>query len=96
LQSAGTVFLYLLQKIEMKKQVKPFNHLKTKHTMPVKNLTKKSSSYVYTEADLGEGLLHAGVSQLYWLGKQVNKKIKAMAASSKLIQHNNGQGNYCY
>jgi hypothetical protein len=80
----------------MKKQVNTFHHLKIKNTMPVKNSTKKSSSYVYTEADLGEGLLHAGVSQLYWLGKEVNKKIKAIAASSKLIQHNNGQNNFCY
>ncbi|MDN3659016.1 hypothetical protein QWZ08_25455 [Ferruginibacter paludis] len=64
--------------------------------MPVKNSTKKSNAYVYTEADLGEGLLHAGVSHLYWIGKEVNKKIKAMAASSKLVQNNKGQGNFCY
>jgi hypothetical protein len=64
--------------------------------MPAKNTTKKSSTYVYTEADLGEGLLHAGVSQLYWLGKQVNKKITAITASSKPIQHNNAQGTFCY
>jgi len=64
--------------------------------MPVKNSTKKSRSYVYTEADLGEGLLHAGVSHLYWIGKEVNKKIKAIAGSSKFIQHNNGQGTFCY
>lgn len=64
--------------------------------MPVKNTSKKTTTYVYTEADLGEGLLHAGVSHLYWIGKEMNEKIKALTSSSKLIQNNNGQGNFCY
>lgn len=64
--------------------------------MPVKNTTKKPSTYVYTEADLGEGLLHAGVSHLYWIGKEINQKIKSVTNSAKLPQQNNGQSKFCY
>jgi hypothetical protein len=81
---------------EMKKQVNAIHNYKIKNTMPVKNSATKGNPYVYTEADLGEGLLHAGVSHLYWIGKEVNEKINAIAVSSKLIRPNNGQNNFCY
>ena len=64
--------------------------------MPVKNTARKDNTYVYTEADLGEGLLHAGVSHLYWIGKEMNKKIKSITANAKMASQNNVQSNYCY
>jgi hypothetical protein len=79
----------------MKKQPPSFN-IKIKNTMPVKNTNKKTNTYVYTEADLGEGLLHAGVSHLYWIGKEMNKKIKSITNSAQITQQNSVHSNYCF
>jgi hypothetical protein len=81
----------------MKENTTITHNNKIKKTMPVKNLSpKKNTGYVYTEADLGEGLLHAGVSQLYWITREMNKKIKSIAISANLNQQSNGQSNFCY
>ena len=42
--------------------------------------TKKQKQYIYTEADLGEGILDAGVSVKYLTGKKDNGVKKANAA----------------
>ncbi len=72
---AAGIVLQLVQVNKQKEKRYQHIHLKNKNTMPFKNLpAKKNTGYVYTEADLGEGLLHAGVSHLYWIGQEVNKK----------------------
>jgi hypothetical protein len=44
----------------------------TQLNMVRKNTTdKKSVKYIYTEKDLGEGLLEAGVPASYMVGKQL-------------------------
>ncbi len=64
------------------------------HTQSTK--AKKNNTYIYTEADLGEGLLHAGVSQLYWISKEINKKLKSLASSTGMVQKNSCHNDFCY
>lgn len=73
------------------------NTYKMKNQMQTKNTTgKKSTPYLYTESDLGEGLLHAGVSQLYWINEVINKKFKSAAALTGMAQKNTPQNNLRY
>ena len=73
------------------------NTYKMKNQIQTKNTTgKKSTPYLYTESDLGEGLLHAGVSQFYWTNEDVNKKFKSTAVLSRMDQKNTSQNNCRY
>lgn len=82
----------------MKKDIEPLiNDHKIKDQMLTKNTTgKKSSTYIYTESDLGEGLLHAGVSQFYWINEDMNKKFKPADVLTGMIRKNTGQSNFRY
>jgi hypothetical protein len=82
----------------MKKHIEPvINTYKMKNQMLTKNTTgKKSTPYLYTESDLGEGLLHAGVSQFYWINEDINKKFKSDVVLTRMAQKNILQNNLRY
>ena len=61
------MFPVIIQQKKMKKQSNNFT------TESRKNVTgKKNTRYVYTEEDLGEGILYAGIVSSYTAGKQKN------------------------
>ena len=66
----------------MKKQtdLTPIYANKKKCTMPARHLSNnKNKHYIYTEEDLGEGILDEGVSWPYTAGEKDNTRQKANA-----------------
>ncbi|MEP7164297.1 MAG: hypothetical protein ABI741_06365 [Ferruginibacter sp.] len=56
----------------MKKQANNFTGVNDKVHLAHGNKTKKNTRYIYTEEDLGEGILYAGIIESYPAAKQEN------------------------